>query len=335
MHRRSCVFAGAAGTLLSLLPQGAQAQATLATRAARPAYPAVALPLLRIFIPGSAGGGWDQTGRALGAAIQSAGLTQKVEYENKGGKGGTTGLADFVERFSTDPAAFLIGGMVMVGAIAASRPKITLAQVTPLARLTSDYMVLVSGSTSKIRDLKDLADEMKRDLPSVVFTGGSAGGVDHMLAAMVARQLRLDVSKLRYEPNPGGKEAVAMVTSGKATVAISGYSEFKADIEAKKLMPLAVSSRRKLYGIPSLSDGGIQTDLANWRGVFAASQISEDQRANQHRIIARATETPLWRRTVAEKSWNLATLIGKDFADTLTIEQAMAESIAMILKLKV
>ncbi|WP_396270938.1 Bug family tripartite tricarboxylate transporter substrate binding protein [Ideonella sp.] len=348
MDRRSCVLAGAAGALCSVLPQGAQAQATPATAPARPpaaARPAAApapaagpapvpLPVLRVLIPGNAGGGWDQTGRALGAAIQAAGLAQKVEYENKGGKGGTIGLADFVERFSSDPAALLVGGMVMVGAIAASRPKVTLAQVTPLARLTSDYMVLVSGATSKIRDLKDLADEMKRDLSSVVFTGGSAGGVDHMLAAMMARQLRLDVSKLKYEPNPGGKEAVAMITSGKASVAISGYSEFKADIEAKVLTPLAVSSRRKLYGIPSLSEGGIQTDLANWRGVFAAGKISEEQQANLRRIISRATETPQWRQTVAEKNWNVATLIGKDFADSLTIEQAMAEAIAMILKLK-
>ncbi|MBQ0936888.1 Bug family tripartite tricarboxylate transporter substrate binding protein [Ideonella paludis] len=347
MDRRSWVLAGAAGTLLSALGQGAHAQAVATPAAPRapapnrpaptpqPAGPApVALPLMRIYIPGSAGGGWDQTGRALGAAIQAAGLAQKVEYENKGGKGGTIGLADFVERFSSDPAALLVGGMVMVGAIAASRPKITLAQVTPLARLTSDYMVLVSGATSKIRDLKDLADEMKRDLSSVVFTGGSAGGVDHMLAAMMARQLRLDVSKLKYEPNPGGKEAVAMITSGKATVAISGYSEFKGDIEAKVLTPLAVSSRRKLYGIPSLSEGGIQTDLANWRGVFAAGKISEEQQANLRRIITRATETPQWRQTVADKNWNVATLIGKDFADSLTIEQAMAEAIAMILKLK-
>ena len=348
MDRRSCVLAGAAGALLSVVPNVASAQAAPAAPAPRAPTPAaakpaavpnpgpaaVALPVLRIVIPGSAGGGWDQTGRALGAAIQAAGLAQKVEYENKGGKGGTIGLADFVERYSNDPAALLVGGMVMVGAIAASRPKVTLAQVTPLARLTSDYMVLVSGSSSKIRDLKDLADEMKRDLSSVVFTGGSAGGVDHMLAAMMARQLRLDVSKLKYEPNPGGKEAVAMVTSGKATVAISGYSEFKADIEAKLLTPLAVSSRRKLYGIPSLSEGGIQTDLANWRGVFAAGKITEDQQANLRRVITRATETPQWRQTVAEKNWNVATLIGKDFADSLTIEQAMAEAIAMILKLK-
>ena len=48
---------------------------------------------LRIVIPANVGGGWDQTGRALGAAMISAGAVDEVEYENKGGKGGTIGLA--------------------------------------------------------------------------------------------------------------------------------------------------------------------------------------------------------------------------------------------------
>ena len=123
MHRRQVLSLGlAAGSLAWPLP------GALAQTASAPARP---LPQLRIYIPGGAGGGWDQTGRALGSAIQAAGLAAKVEYENKGGKGGTLGLADFVARFSQDPGALLIGGMVMLGAIAVGRPEVTLAQVSP------------------------------------------------------------------------------------------------------------------------------------------------------------------------------------------------------------
>ena len=50
---------------------------------------------MRIVIPANAGGGWDQTGRALGAAIVAAGAADQVEYENIGGKGGTIGLAKY------------------------------------------------------------------------------------------------------------------------------------------------------------------------------------------------------------------------------------------------
>ena len=59
--------------------------------AARAANRPAPLPQLRIYVPGGAGGGWDQTGHALGDVALATGLAQKVVYENKGGKGGTIG----------------------------------------------------------------------------------------------------------------------------------------------------------------------------------------------------------------------------------------------------
>ena len=76
---------------------------------------------LRIVIPGSQGGGWDQTGRNLATAMQSAKLVSSVQFDNKGGAAGTIGLAQFVNSAKGDPNAVLIGGMVMVGGIIRSR----------------------------------------------------------------------------------------------------------------------------------------------------------------------------------------------------------------------
>lgn len=289
---------------------------------------------LRVYIPGGAGGGWDQTGRALGAAMTDASIAQRVEYENKGGKGGILGLADFVERYGTNPNALLIGGLVMVGSIALHRPAVTLANVTPLARLTSDYMVLVTRPDSPLKSARDMATAMQRKLDDVVFTGGSVGGVDHMLAAMVARQLRLDVSAIRYLPTSSGAEALAALTEGKAQVAISSYSEFKDAIEKQGVMPIATSSRRALFGVPSLYDQGIYTELANWRGVFGPSSITPAQKLALQQMVLRATESALWRRKLQDNRWVAAVASGKDFSDQLEIEQAMAAAVTMMLKLK-
>lgn len=292
------------------------------------------LPLLRIYIPGGAGGGWDQTGRALGAAIERAGLARRIEYENKGGKGGTIGLADFVDRYSSDPAALLIGGMVMVGAIALSQPKTTLSSVVPIARLTSDYMVIVVPSGSSIADVRALAAEMQRDLSSVVFTGGSVGGVDHMLAGMMARQLKLDMARLRYEPTTSGQEAMAQLASGKARVAISSFSEFKAGIADGTLRPLAMSSRGSLYGVRSLREQGLATEMANWRGVFGPGRITPAQQEVLHRVVIDATASPAWRQSLLDNNWISALLVGKGFADVLEVEQAIASAVTLMLKLK-
>ena len=78
---------------------------------------AQAIGTLKMMIPANPGGGWDQTGRALGAAMQSAKVVQSVTFDNKGGAAGTIGLAQFVNSAKGDPNAVLMGGMVMVGGI--------------------------------------------------------------------------------------------------------------------------------------------------------------------------------------------------------------------------
>ena len=104
-------------------------------------FDAAAIDSLKILVPAAPGGGWDQTGRALQAAMQSDGIVKKITVDNKGGAGGTIGLAQFVSSSKGDPNALMVGGMVMVGAIITNKSPVNLSQVTPIARLTGEFEV--------------------------------------------------------------------------------------------------------------------------------------------------------------------------------------------------
>jgi putative tricarboxylic transport membrane protein len=332
LNRRTCLIAAATAGLGAVSPWAMAAPAAVnPLNPQRPAAPI--LPKLRIYIPAGAGGGWDQTGRHLGAAMQSAGLVTSVTYENKGGKGGTIGLADFVERYSADPQALFVGGFVMVGALALARSD-AIKQLTPIARLTSDYMVLCTLFNDKIPNFKALVAKLEKDVASVTFCGGSAGGVDHMLAAMLVRSLRLDTGKLQYLPTSSGKEAISLLESGKADVAISGYSEFKGSIETKSVNALAVSSRRALFGVQSLRDQGVNTELANWRAVFTSNGISESQKATLRKLVLATTETSGWKQSLLENNWVGSPLHGRELDSFIQFEEGIATIITQLLKLK-
>lgn len=291
-------------------------------------------PALKIYIPAGAGGGWDQTGRHLGAAMQAAGLVGSVSYENKGGKGGTVGLADFTQRHAQDPACLFVGGLVMLGALAIERSS-ALQQLAPVARLTSDYLVVcVAQDDRMLGSLKDLARHLERKVDGITFTGGSAGGVDHMLAAMLLRSLKLDPRQLHYVPTSSGKEAVSLLASGRAHVAISGYSEFKASLENKTLRALAMSSRRALFGIPSLREQGVDTELANWRAVFAANGITPEQKDNLRRLVSATHESGGWRQSLLENNWVGSPLYGQELANFIEFESGIATAVTHLLKLK-
>jgi putative tricarboxylic transport membrane protein len=179
-----------------------------------PMHAAAAIANLKMMIPANPGGGWDQTGRALGAAMQQAKAVQSVQFDNKGGAAGTIGLAQFVNSAKGDPNAMLIGGMVMVGGIVLNKSPVDLNMVTPLARLTSEYEVVVVPANSPYKTMGDLAKAFKADPGKVSWNGGSAGGTDHILAGLIARAVGGDPSKVNYIASKGGGDQIANIVGG-------------------------------------------------------------------------------------------------------------------------
>ncbi|MDO8376486.1 MAG: tripartite tricarboxylate transporter substrate binding protein, partial [Aquabacterium sp.] len=225
---KSLAALAAAGTL----PMSAQAAANL-----------------KMMIPANPGGGWDGTGRALGKALQDAGVADSVTYDNKGGAAGAIGLAQFVNSAKGDGNAMLVMGAVMLGGIITGKPPVSLTQATPLARLTSEYNVFVVPANSPLKTMGDVVAQMKSNIGSVKFGGGSRGSTEHIAAAMLARELGLDASKINYVPFRGGGEATAAILGGNVTVGGSGYSEFQQYIESGKMRAIAVTSEARLKGI--------------------------------------------------------------------------------------
>jgi len=292
---------------------------------------ALALDSLKILVPAAPGGGWDQTGRALQAAIQSEKIVGRVTVDNKGGAGGTIGLAQFVSSSKGDPNAMMIAGMVMVGAIISNKSPVNLSQVTPIARLTGEYEVVVVPGNSKIQSLKELMAQFKANPGSVAWGGGSAGGSDHILAGMMAVASGVDASKVNYIAYAGGGEAQAAIMGGHVAAAISGYGEFAAQIKSGKLRALAISSDKRVPGIdiPTLKEQGVDVEMVNWRGIFAAPGINDAQRKELIDVVDKAVKSASWQETLKRNDWTNLYLAGDAFKtfldnDTQRIDKIIA-----------
>jgi putative tricarboxylic transport membrane protein len=109
---------------------------------------ALAQQSIKFLIPANPGGGWDQTGRTLGKVMTEAKIISSAQYDNKGGAGGTIGLAQFVNSAKGDPNQALIGGQAMVAAVELNKSPVKVQQVTPLARLVAEYSVIVVPANS-------------------------------------------------------------------------------------------------------------------------------------------------------------------------------------------
>jgi putative tricarboxylic transport membrane protein len=295
---------------------------------------AAAQPALKMMIPANPGGGWDQTGRALAAAMQGARLVSAVQFDNRGGAAGTIGLTQFINSSKGDPNAVMIGGMVMVGGIILNRSPVNLTQVTPLARLTSEWEVLVVPAQSPYKSLSDLLKAFRENPGKVSWGGGSAGGTDHILVGMIARAIGVDPARINYVAFKGGGEAVAAILGAHVTAGVSGVGEFAEHVKAGKMRALAVSAPAKFEGIASLKEQGVDVELGNWRGIFGAPGISRAQRESLVKLVRAATETPAWSSTAEKLGWTTVFLGGDEYARFLEEDTRRVGAILQSLGLK-
>ncbi|MBO8142206.1 MAG: tripartite tricarboxylate transporter substrate binding protein [Firmicutes bacterium] len=295
-----------------------------------PAQEATPPDSLRIMAPASPGGGWDQTARFAQAVFRETGIIPgSVEVFNVPGAGGTIGLARLVSTERGAGDLVMISGLVMVGAILTNRSAVTLAQTTPIARLTAEYEVIAVPADSPFQTMDDLIEAFKANPGAVSWAGGSAGGVDHILVGLLAKEIGVAPEDINYIPFSGGGEALAAMLGGHVAAGVTGYGEWAGQIEAGNLRALAVSAGERIPGvdIPTLKELGINIEVANWRGVVAPPGITAQERDALIAAFDQLHDSARWQEILAANNWNDFYLSGDDFADYLAQENARVEQV--------
>lgn len=278
---------------------------------------------LSMLIPANAGGGWDATGRALGAALLETQRYREVTYDNKGGSAGSIGLAHFLKEAPGNPNTLLVMGAVMIGGLVSSKSPLRLQQCTPIARLTSEYSVFAVPAGSPLTSMRDVAERLKKSPDAVRFGGGSRGSTEHIATAMFARSVRVAPRSINYAAQPGGADALAALYKGDVDVIGSGYGEFAKEVLAGRLRLLGVSSQRRLPLLPdtpTLKEQGYDVIIGNWRGVYGAPGINAGQREVLTLAVGEAVKTSSWRQAVERNGWTPAFTSGKDFESFVDFE---------------
>ncbi|MGD9711530.1 MAG: Bug family tripartite tricarboxylate transporter substrate binding protein [Thermomicrobiales bacterium] len=285
---------------------------------------------LQIMAPAAPGGGWDTTAREIQRVLGEGVVDQSVEVFNVEGAGGTIGLAQLVSDNGGDPHTLMVMGMVMIGAIGLNQADVGLDTVTPIARLTGEYEVIVVPADSEFQTLDDLIAAFQEDPGAISWAGGSAGGTDHILIGLIAQAVGVEPTAINYIPYSGGGEALAAILGGQVSAGVSGLGEWQDQIIAGELRALAISAPAAESGsgematptaeelvIPTLQEQGVDVELANWRGIVAPPDLSEEQTACIVEMVQQMHDSEEWGATLETYGWQDLFMAGPDFADFL------------------
>lgn len=277
-----------------------------ATAAASP-FPRKALDIMA---PAATGGGFDTTARLVQRALTEEKLvTGNVTVSNVPGSGGVVGMSQLLKNSKGEPHALIVVGRVTVGNQVIGKSDTKVSQLTPIARLMAESEVIVTPKDSPYKSIKDVIDALKKDVNGIKFAGGSAGGADHELAALLVKAAGGDVKAWKsYVPFAGGGEASAAIIGGQVQIGISGYGEFKGQIDSGNMKALAVSADQPLAGataklIPTLKSQGVDITLLNWRLLAAPGEISVGDLTQLKALAQKVRDSKTWQDFATKNDW--------------------------------
>ncbi|MFF8276446.1 Bug family tripartite tricarboxylate transporter substrate binding protein [Streptomyces lateritius] len=273
------------------------------------------IPGLRFMVPNTPGGGYDITARTAAKNAEDAGLTTDIEVFNLPGAGGTVGLTRLVGEHGNGRLAMSMG-LGVVGAVHTNRSPKTLADTTPIARLTEEQDIVVVGKNSPYKTIQDLLAAWKKDPGKLPVGGGSSpGGPDHLAPMLMAQAAGIAPSSVNYIPFDGGGELLASILGDKVAFGVSGVGEYLDQIRSGELRLLAVTGPERVPGLdaPTLREAGLDTDFTNWRGIVAPPGLSDAERDKLVGLVRKLHGSPQWRESLKKNGWNDAFLPGEEF----------------------
>ncbi|MFI0981553.1 Bug family tripartite tricarboxylate transporter substrate binding protein [Streptomyces sp. NPDC021093] len=287
------------------------------------------IPGLRFMVPNTPGGGYDITARTAAKNAEEAELTSGIEVFNLPGAGGTVGLARLAADHGNGKVAMSMG-LGVVGAVHTNKAPKTLADTTPVARLTEEQDIVVVGKDSPYKNIKDLIAAWKANPAKVPVGGGSApGGPDHLAPMLMARAAGIKPKDVNYVPFDGGGELLASILGNKVAFGVSGVGEYLDQIKAGELRLLAVTGPKRVPGLdaPTLRESGLDTEFTNWRGVVAPPGLTDAERTKLVQLFEKLHASKEWKDSMKKNGWDDAFLTGEKFGDFLAEEDKRVDSV--------
>ena len=255
--RRACV----AGLLLAALmsPAGAQTD-----------YPARPITLVVPFAPGGIA---DLTARAVAQAM-SATLRQPIVVDNKPSAGSIVG-SQAVAQAAPDGYTLLL--MSNANAVSASLfrklPFDATKDFAPVALLGSFDLALFVAEASRLKTVGELVAEAKARPGRLTIGTIAVGSTQHLSAELFKQRTGLDVVIVPYKGSPA---VLTALRAGEIDAAFEILGPWLAQVQAKAVRPLAVTSGQRfvaLPAVPTMREAGVADyDVASWNGLAAPAR---------------------------------------------------------------
>jgi tripartite-type tricarboxylate transporter receptor subunit TctC len=248
---------------------------------------------VKILVGYVAGGSPDFVARALAQKLTEI-LNQPFVVENRPGGGGITATAQLT-KMPSDGYTLLLGDTSQLGIapyIFKSLPYDTLKDLTPIAGLTTEPLMIVTNAKSNIKSLGELIQNVKANPNKFNYGSSGVGSIHHIAMEAFKADAGLEITHIPYK---GSGQSVPAILSGDVNILLTAYTASAPHIKANTLTLLAVTSGKRWSrypDIPAISEIVKDYDFQAETGVLAPAGLPSQITNKLTTAIKQVTDNP-------------------------------------------
>ena len=260
---------------------------------------------IEIIVGTPPGGPLDANARLIQASLEKRNVGVPIAVINKPGGGHAIAMAYLNQRADGHVISMALTNL-LTNRIIGSHP-LTYTDVTPLARMSSEYIGMSVNADSPIRDGKALIAQLRANPESLTFAISNRASGNHIAAATVLKAAGVDVKRVKFVSFKGSAETTLAVLGGHVDIAVATPMSAWKHVQAGKLRMVAISAPRRVGGemavVPTWKELGINAVSANWRAVVGPKAMPPAQVAYWDQALGAMVKTPEWREAARKYQW--------------------------------
>jgi tripartite-type tricarboxylate transporter receptor subunit TctC len=252
---------------------------------------------VRVVSPFAAGGAADVIARLFSDGLSKA-FNQQFVVDNRTGAGGIVG-AQTVARADPDGYTLLAAGMsshVLAPATSKNPGYDPIRDFTHIAYFGGAPSVVLVHPSLGVKSLKELIARTRTG-DGLQYVSSGTGTVGNVLVEYLATKEKL---KLVHVPYRSGSGAIVDLLAGRVKVGALNWSTAREHIVAGSLIPLAVSSSKRLTAIPDVPTleqlGYPDMVTTTWHMLSGPARLDKEIVASLNRAVIKMIERPDMRK---------------------------------------
>jgi len=201
---------------------------------------------IKLVVPWNVGGSNDISARLISKILADEGIT--VVVDNVAGATGTIGMTK-VANAEPDGYTIGMGTSSTLAMIAQGLTPLKNEQFAPIARVTTDQLLLLVPKDGPAKDLDSLEALVKKNPGKISIGTPGSNNLNHIFAVMTGNVVNSSIITVPYT---GGSKVIIDLAGKQLDGAVLKPSESKAQIDSNMVMPVGVFANERIKSMPNI-----------------------------------------------------------------------------------